>query len=388
MYSLREFGDMIADRVRTGSYAEALRRTVKPGSVVLEIGSGPGIFAILACQLGARRVFAIESEPIIQIARENAAGNFCADGTVCTDRIEFVEDFSTNVTLPEQVDVIVSDLHGVVPLYGRHIPSIVDARRRFLRPGGMMIPLKETVWAAVVEIPTDYNRLTDPWERNLLNITLSPGGRMAVNNVQRTRVMPNQLLTPSELWATLNYSTIEDADVSSELVWSIERDGTGHGIVVWFDSELADGVSFSNAPGAPEIVYGSFFFPWIHPVQFKRGETVRVQLEAKLVGNDYAWRWTTQVKSTDATGKDRERFDQSTLAGSVLSLTQLRKQSADHVPQLSGEGLLDRKILEMMDGRVTLEEISRKLVSEYPERFSGWQDAMKFASALSRKYSR
>jgi len=388
MYSLQEFGDMIADHVRTGSYAEALRRTVKPGSVVLEIGSGPGIFAIHACQLGARRVFAIESEPIIQVARENAAVNFCADGTVCADRIEFIEDFSTNVTLSEQVDVIVSDLHGVVPLYGRHIPSIVDARKRFLRPGGIMIPRKETIWAAIVEIPADYNQLVDPWERNLLNIPMSPAGCLAIHNVQRARAMPNQLLTVPELWATLNYSTIEDADVSGELTWTIERDGTGHGIVVWFDSELADGVSFSNAPGAPEVVYGSFFFPWIHPVQLKKGETVRVQLEAKLVGNDYAWRWKTQVKSTDAGSKDRETFDQSTLAGSVLSIAQLRKQSADYVPQLSGEGLMDRKILGMMDGRMTLEEISQRLATEYPERFSSWHEAMKFAGALSRKYSR
>jgi type I protein arginine methyltransferase len=379
---------MIADRVRTGSYAEALRRTVKPGSVVLEIGSGPGIFAILACQLGARRVFAIESEPIIQVARENAAVNFCADGTACADRIEFIEDFSTNVTLSERVDVIVSDLHGVVPLYGRHIPSIVDARLRFLRPGGIMIPSKETLWAAIVEIPTDYNQLVDPWERNLLDVPLGPGGRLAVHNVQRVRATPNELLTAPGVWATLNYSTIEDSDVSGELAWTVERDGAGHGIVLWFDSELADGVTFSNAPGAPAAIYGSFFFPWIHPVQLKKGETVRVQLEAKLAGDDYEWRWTTRVNSTGTSGKDRERFDQSTLAGSVLSLSQLRKLASDHVPKLSGEGLLDRKILEMMDGKLSLEEIAGKLAAEYPEKFIGWREAMRVVGALSRKYSR
>src|SRR5579863_7388717 len=121
MYSLAGYGEMIADRVRMEAYARALRQTVKPGSVVLEIGTGPGIFAILACQLGAGRVIAIESDEIIQLARENAAINHCAD------RIEFIEDLSTNVTLPAKADVIVSDLRGVVPLYGRHLPSIVDA---------------------------------------------------------------------------------------------------------------------------------------------------------------------------------------------------------------------------------------------------------------------
>lgn len=387
MFTFRDYGDLISDRVRTGSYAEALRRTVKPGSIVLDIGTGPGIFAILACQLGASRVFGLEIQEIIQVARENAAINFCADGTSCADRIEFIEDFSTNVTLSSQVDVIISDLHGAVSLYGRHIPSIVDARRRFLRPGGVLIPREETLWAAIVEMPDHYNRLVNPWDRNMLSIPLEPGRRLAVHGVEQARPRPGELLTAPKLWATLDYSTIENPDVRGELSWTIERDATGHGFVVWFNSDLADGVSFSNAPGAPDTIYGTLFFPWLHPVQLKKGETVRVQLEAKLIGNEYAWRWATQVEASDGDGKDPEKFDQSSLTGAVLSLPQLRKQAAAHVPQLSREGVLDRKILEMMDGRTSLEEISRKLATEYPQRFDAWHDAMKFVGALSRKYS-
>ncbi len=382
MYSLRDYGDMISDRVRTGSYAEALRRTVRPGSVVLEIGTGAGIFAILACQLGAKRVYAIELQEIIQIARENAAVNACAD------RIEFIEDLSTNVTLPEPVDVIVSDLHGTVSLYSRHIPSIIDARRRFLRPGGALVPRVETLWAAVVEMPYHYDRMVGPWERNILDIPLAPGRRLAVHDIQRARPTLEELLAPPKLWATLDYSTIEDPDVSGELSWTIERDGVGHGIVVWFNSDLADGASFSNSPGAPDTIYGTLFFPWTHPVQLVKGETVSVQLDAKLAGNEYAWRWATRVDSAKSGGMKREQFDQSTLAGSVLSLAQLRKHAADHIPQLSDAGILDRRILEMMDGHTTLEDISRRLVTEFPERFNDWHAATKFVGALSRKYSR
>jgi protein arginine N-methyltransferase 1 len=388
MYSIQDYGDLIADRVRTGSYAEALRRTVKPGSVVLDIGTGPGIFAILACQLGASRVFAPETQEIVQIARENAVLYSCPDGTVCANRIEFIEDFSTNVTLPSQVDVVISDLHGVLPLFGRHIPSIVDARQRFLRPGGVLIPRKETLWAAVVEMPNLYNRLVKSWDGNILDMPLPPGRRLAANGVCQTRPEREQLLTGPELWATLDYSTIEDSDVSGGLSWNVERNAEGHGFIVWFNSDLADGVSFSNAPGEISTIYGSLFFPWIHPVQLKKGETVCVQLEAKLIGSEYAWRWATQVKSSNGSDKDREKFDQSTLTGSVFSLPQLRKQAAAYVPQLSSEGIVDRKILEMMDGHTSLEEISQKLAAEHPEKFTSWHDAMKFVGALSRKYSR
>src|SRR5215469_2775952 len=189
MYSLGGYGSMVADRVRVEAYAQALRKTVRAGSVVLELGTGPGIFAVLACQLGASRVYAIEPSEIIQVAREVAAANGC------TDKIEFFEEFSNRVTLPSRADVIVSDLRGVLPLFERHIPAIVDARRRFLAPGGTLIPRKDTLWAAIVEAPQPYSELVDPWDDNPFGQDLSMARRLAVNNVQRVRVSPSQLLT-------------------------------------------------------------------------------------------------------------------------------------------------------------------------------------------------
>ena len=381
MYSLLGYGEMIADRVRMEAYAQALRQTVKPGSVVLEIGTGPGIFAILACQLGAGRVIAIESDEIIQLARENAAINHC------TDRIEFIEDLSTNVTLPAKADVIVSDMRGVVPLFGHHLPSIMDARRRFLAPGGVLIPRADTLWAAVVEMPERYAGIVDPWTSNVLNLDLAAARRLAVHNSQKARAKPEELLTAPRLWKTLDYSTLETPDVRGEINWKVDRAGVGHGIIIWFDADLADGVSFSNAPGAPEAIYGSLFLPWTRPVQLVKGESVHVQLEAKLVGDEYVWRWATEIHAADPAAGVRDQFEQSTLAGAVLSPNRLRRMAADFVPKLSDEGVLDRKVLEMMDGRATLEEIARRLAEEYPQRFPRWHDAMRVAGALSKKYS-
>jgi protein arginine N-methyltransferase 1 len=381
MYSLSDYGELIADRVRMEAFAEALRRTVKPGSVVLEIGTGPGIFAIFACQLGAGRVVAIEPQGIIQSARENA------DINQCSDRIEFIEGLSTNVSPSVQADVVISDIRGVLPPFGSHIPSIVDARRRFLRAGGVLIPREETIWGAVVETPKHYSEIVDPWERNVLDIGMGATRRLAVNALLKVRVTPDQLLASPQLWMTMNYLTIEDQPFRGEMRWTIERDALGHGIVAWFDSDLADGVSFSNAPGAPHAIYASLFFPWTHPIQLAKGETVCIQLEAIPATDDYVWRWTTRVEPVDTSGKVRHLFDQSTLATSMVSLDTLRKLASGHTPRLSGEGVLDRTILSMMDGRSTLEEISRKLAVEFPDRFSGWHDAMKFVGAVSRKYS-
>src|ERR1043166_6115896 len=107
MYSVHFYGQMIADAPRMEAYAAALRRTVTRDSVVMDLGCGPGVFAMLACRLGARRVYAVEPENIIGLARETAAANGFAD------RVEFFDKLSTEITLAEPATVIVSDLRGV-----------------------------------------------------------------------------------------------------------------------------------------------------------------------------------------------------------------------------------------------------------------------------------
>jgi protein arginine N-methyltransferase 1 len=372
---------MIADRVRVDAYTEALRKTIRKASIVAEIGTGPGIFAVLACQLGAERVLAIEPAEIIQVAREVAAANSCAG------RIEFFEGLSNRVTLPVRADVILSDLRGILPLFERHIPAIVDARRRFLAPSGTMIPRRDTLWSAIVEAPKPYSEVVGPWDQNPFGQNLSPARQLAVNDVQKVRVSPAQLLTGHKLWATLDYASIENPDVRASLEWTVERAGTGHGIVVWFDADLVEDVGFSNAPGAPETIYGSLFFPWSQAVPLERNQIVCMGLEAKLVGEDYIWRWTTRIMPLEGSKALPLQFEQSTLGGAVLSPKQLHRLAANYIPQLSEEGLLRRRTLELMDGSASLEEIAHKLLAEFPTRFSSWQQAFSYAGTVSQEYS-
>src|SRR5258708_31549720 len=381
MYSLGGYGSMVADRIRVDAYAKALSKTVRKGAVVVEIGTGPGIFAVLACQVGASRVYAIESSEIIQVAREVAAANGY------TDKIEFFEELSNRVTLPLREVISLSDLRGVLPLYERHIPEIVDARRRFLAPGGTLVPRKDTLWAAIVEAPKPYSELVEPWEHNPLGQDLQAARRLVVNNALKVRVNPNQLLTTHQLWTTLDYDSIENPDVRGNLDWMIERVGTGHGSVVWFDADLAEGSGFSNAPSAPETIYGSMFFPWTQPVSLASGQAVAVKLEAKLVENDYVWQWTTQIEPLKGSGDPRIHFEQSQLTGEVLSAAQLNRLASDYIPHLSEEGRMRRRTFEIMDGKVSLEEIARQLATEFPERFPRWEHALAFAGAISREYS-
>ncbi len=121
-YELKDYVEMILDQPRTQAYVSALERAVRPGSVVVDIGTGIGIFALLSCRFGARKVYAIEPNDAIHTARRIAADNGFAD------RIEFIQDVSTRITLSERADVVVSDLRGMLPLFSHHIDSIIHAR--------------------------------------------------------------------------------------------------------------------------------------------------------------------------------------------------------------------------------------------------------------------
>ena len=379
MYSVFSYGSMIADRARMDAYAQALRQAVQPGSVVLDIGTGTGIFAMLACRFGARRVYAIEPDDAISVAREAAAANGLSE------RIEFIQDLSTRVTLPEQANVIVSDLRGVLPLFQHHLPAIIDARKRLLAPDGILIPRRDSLWAAIVQAPELYKEHASVWEDDIHGLTLISGRRFAINTWRKSRIKPEQMLTEPECLATLDYSCVESHDINIEVTWTALREGVAHGINVWFDASLVEGVSFSNAPGSPELIYGSAFFPLAEPVTISPGDTISVALRADLVGDDYIWRWDSRVMERSEV---KASFTQSTFFATPLSLAQLRKRASSHAPTLNEDGQIERFILSLMDGKTSLEEIARRVSDKFPAHFAKWSDALTRASELSLKFSR
>ena len=302
---------MLADAPRMDAYAAALRQTIRPDSVVMDLGCGPGVFALLACKLGARRVYAVEPNNVVGLAHEAAAANGFAD------RIEFFEKLSTDITLPEPATIIVSDLRGVLPFFQQHIPAIIDARKRLLAPRGVLIPRRDILWAAVVEAPEQYAQLVSPWH-NQFEIDLSAAKRFITNTWRKADIKADQFLAEPVCWSTIDYEEVESPDVHAELSWRAARNGTAHGFAVWFDSELGGDTGFSNHPAAPRMIYGQGFFPFSQGVEVSEGDRIELRLAAKFVQDDYVWRWDTDFK-------DQGRiFRQSTFYGVPLSKAQLR----------------------------------------------------------------
>lgn len=381
MYSLRAFGEMIGDTIRTDAYLNALRKVVTPHSVVVDIGSGPGIFSLFACRLGARKVYAIEPDDSIQVGREIAA----AHGYL--NHINFIQDLSTRIALPEPADIIVSDIRGILPFFRNHIPSIIDARQRLLMKKGILIPQIDTLWMAVLSSPEVYARATTPWKSNDYDFDLSKMSRYLKNSWIKVRARPEELITDSTLVAKLDYNQIKQPNLNTEVILKPNDCGIGYGLLVWFDSLLLEGISYSNLPGNNELVYGCAFFPWEHPVDLSKDDIIKVNFDARLIGEDYVWSWKTHVLGQGNPKNLKVTFTQSNFYGDVLSLDQLKKMKADFSPKLSENGELDLFILTMIKNNLSLREISKSVGKLFPNQFPSLTDALTYVGELSKKYS-
>ena len=380
MYSLLDYGRFLRDTRRVDAYAAALRRAVTPGSVVVDIGTGTGILALLACKFGARRVYAIEPGDVIQVAQELAAANGYAD------RIEFIQSVASRATPGEAADVIVSDPRDVFPLVGHYLPSLLHARRHFLAPGGTLIPARDTLWVAPAHAPKLYGGCAAPWEGNGYGLDLRAGRRLAVNQWRKARVPREHLLAEPTCWATLDYATVQGSDVRGSVSWTMRREGTAHGLAAWSDAMLAEGVTLSNAPGEPDLVYRTAFFPFTTPIALVHGDMVSVDLEATLIGDDYVWHWNTRVLRRGEPALVKANFEQSTESPGAPSRAPAAGASRG-APKLGVAGEIDRFILTRMDGATSLGEIAREICLRYATHFATWQDALAYVGELSDRYS-
>lgn len=366
---------MFMDGPRIRAYEQALRRFVTPDAVVADIGAGTGIFALLACQLGAVKVYAVETDDAIHLAEEMARANGYGD------RIVFIQQPSDIVRLPEHVDLVVSDMRGALPLYRQHIPAIIDARERFLNRGGTLIPQRDTLFAALITAPDVYAMYSDPWSS--FSIDMQIGRSHAVNTLRKHRPAPEQLLTAPQPFATLDYRSVESPNVSGELKVEVMRSGVAHGFCVWFDAELADDIIYSNAPDAPELVYGQMFFPLAEAAEVRAGDEIAAAFYARLMGDDYTWQWNTRI----TTRSRHHSFKQSTLLGMPLSLDYLRKLSPNYQPGLNISGKIALMVMQQMNRSTSSGEIAQTILAAFPDRFTDLPGAQAYVSTLIKNYS-
>mmetsp|Transcript_22488 Transcript_22488/g.60839 ORF Transcript_22488/g.60839 Transcript_22488/m.60839 type:complete len:371 (-) Transcript_22488:562-1674(-) len=156
---------MLEDHTRMISYRDAIlrNRDCFEGAVVLDVGAGSGVLGIWAAQAGARKVYAVEATDAAKFARKVVEHNGLAG------KVEVIQAKMEDVTLPEKVDVIVSEWMGYMLLRESMLDSVLEARDKWLKPGGALYPSKATMYfapirtAALAERSVSYAQTMQEW---------------------------------------------------------------------------------------------------------------------------------------------------------------------------------------------------------------------------------
>jgi len=359
MYTVLSYGQMVADAVRVDAYAGAIARVVHPGSIVVDLGCGTGILSLLALRAGALRVHAVDTNPAVWLARDLARDNGFGD------RLRVHHRSSFEVDLGERADVIVTDLRGSTPFFSENLAAVADARRRWLAPGGTLIPARDRMFVALVETETQWRILEHGWTSLERRGFTADAARSATLNCAYTDadapLGAEQILSEAKAWAEIDYrdaaTQAPSRTSSGDVELAMTRGGTAHALAVWFEATLHDDIGFTNAPGQ-RLVYKRTVLPLLEPVPVTAREIAKVTLRADASGA--SWAWETEI------GK-RAHVRQASFLGTPTDPESLLRESPAATPVLSSRGERAREVLDAMSGNHTLREIGEALKKAHPE---------------------
>ncbi|TVQ57837.1 MAG: methyltransferase domain-containing protein [Spirulina sp. DLM2.Bin59] len=377
MYSLFGYGKMVADQGRMAAYEAALRATVWPGAIALDIGTGTGIHALIAARCGAGRVYGVDVDGVVAIAQTLIAANGYSE------IIHLQQGDVTQLTFPAKMDVMVSDLRGVLPLFGRHIPTVIHCREQLLAKGGAMIPQQDRLWATLVHLPETYaTHYATPWQSQPHGFDFAAAQPYITHHWRKALIPPEACLVEPGQWATLDYRTIASPHVQGDLTWQMEQESLCHGLGLWFDTTLWEDIGFSNRPGETPLVYGQGFFPWPQPVMLEKGDRLTVHLQANLVNGEYIWQWQTVIEQQSQT----LTFKQSTFQGQPLNPATFTTRRSDYAPGLSPRGKMAQLVFADLERGETLGAIAGHLQSQFADQFPSQSAAIAWAADLITTY--
>lgn len=137
LYNVRGHMYMLNDENRMCFYYKKIFRNEKIiNKVCCDIGSGTGILALFALMAGAKHVYMIENQlNMIDIIKYTMNLH-----DIDPNRYTIIQGWSTNITLPEPVDVIIHELIGEWGNGEQGLSYVSELKNRYLKLDGIIIP--------------------------------------------------------------------------------------------------------------------------------------------------------------------------------------------------------------------------------------------------------
>ena len=369
--TLQYHASLLGDRDRVDSFRDAIHELVRPGDVVVDIGTGTGLLAFFACQAGAARVFAIEQGPVVGLARELALLNRFAG------RVEFFYDLSYRVELPERADVLITETLWNFGMGEGMVGFLVDARRRLLKPGARVIPAAIDLHVVPVQSDRLHAQLHDlPPDRH--GIDLSPVRHYMVNNVHMPHLDAGGFLSRSALLVSTELGESATPDFDATVHFAITKAGVMHGICGWFSARLSPGVVLGTEPPSTDSSWAHAYFPLQNAVGVLPGDELAVRIDT--ADNGSVWRWRTELGRA---GKLVAAYDQTSTSGFPAD-----PHTASGAPKATLDGEVVGWVLRAMDGTRTIAELEAEVLDRFGSRFHQPEEAVRLLRETVREHGR
>jgi tetratricopeptide (TPR) repeat protein len=238
---------MLNDRDRNDSYDLALRNMINADSIVLDIGAGSGLLAMMAARAGAKQVITCEMVPAIaevaaEIIEQNGFGQ----------QITVIAKKSTNlevgIDFPERANVLVTETFDVGLLGEEALISLRHALEHLLTPDAKILPASAKVFAQLIESEQLYQ---EDFVKDASNFDVSKFNRFALtpNYLQRqvNQYEHRNLSNVCEAF-TFDFTQICDRGEEESLSFPILADGVVHAVVFWFELWLDPQIKISTSP--------------------------------------------------------------------------------------------------------------------------------------------
>ncbi|GAA93513.1 uncharacterized protein L969DRAFT_95836 [Mixia osmundae IAM 14324] len=280
---------MIKDVMRTRTYRDFMltNPALFKDAIVLDVGCGTGILSMFAAKAGAKHVFAVDASSIAHKAERNIKENGLDDViTVICGKIE-------KIVLPvEHVDIIISEWMGYFLLYESMLDSVLFARDRYLKPGGLMAPSQCSIHIAGVQAKEYLGAHLDFWN-DVYGFKMSAmrdnyTGSALVDYFKSTLVLTDTCSVKDVHTTT---TTVAELAFGSNVKLTVKTSGTLHGLLGWFDTiftldgRLEEGLSlplaaearrkgetgFSTGPRAVDTHWKQTLFVLDKPIDVQAG---------------------------------------------------------------------------------------------------------------------
>jgi protein arginine N-methyltransferase 1 len=288
--------NLIADRRRNRVFHEALRRVIRPGvTTVADLGSGTGLLGFYAARLGAKAVYFYEYSPAIRLSRKLARENGLR-------RCHFIPGHSRAARDPVPVDVVVSETLGNYAYEENIIENLADARR-FLKPGGVLIPQHIAQFVAPVVTNRFYDELC-VWDDVGADLDFGLAKEMSVNNMYVRAMAAEDLLergASAKRWDAVDLRKKAASVRRGEARWTLANDTTVYGFALWWECQLLADIALTTSPLAPRSHWEQLYCPVREPVTARAGDELAIALTSDSrfeVGASVKWELSLRSKKT------------------------------------------------------------------------------------------